>query len=344
MGFGRPLKRPSLRQAGSAALVVIAASMLAACAALPFGDGGHDVAAGGTIPTGGGYDMIGRPYTVSGVTYVPQEDPTYSRVGLASWYGADFQGRYTANGEIFDMNRLTAAHTTLPLPSYVRVTNLDNGASIVVRVNDRGPFHSDRIIDLSARAADLLGMKAAGVANVRVDYVGRASLDGNDDRMLMATYQPPANTGPAVTVAYDPATRTVSTGNGTGLFDRLANAAAAAVYQPTTFAAGQDPAVGAQAYAAATTLTPAEQAAEMVALGADMTAPTVIQIGVFDVKDDADSIAVALTQYGTVTVREIDSGDGIRWSVHVTTDAAHRQAVINAANDFGAAGAYALNN
>ncbi len=332
-----------------AATVILAASMLGGCASLPFADAGNDIGATGTTPTGGGYDFVGRPYVVGGQTYVPQEDPNYSQRGLASWYGPGFNGALTANGEVYDMNRLTAAHTTLPLPSYVRVTNLENGASIVVRVNDRGPFHSDRIIDLSARAADLLGMQQAGVAEVQVDYIGRASLDGNDDRMLMATYQPP-NTTTTVNVAYDPATRTVTTAaGGTGLFDRFANRAAAAVYQPAALTTNQDPTAGlgdTQAFAAAPLLTPAERAAEMVANGTLPAAnPAVlVQVGIFDSKTAADSIAISLTAFGTVTVSEIDSADGVRWSVRVTTDASQRQAVITAAAGYGVAGAYALAN
>ena len=111
----------------------------------------------------------------------------YSDVGLASWYGDDFHGRYTANGEIFDMNAITAAHPTLPLPCYVRVTNLRNQRSIVVRVNDRGPYVGDRVIDLSVRTAKLLGFYGQGVAKVKVEYVGRAPLAGSDDRKLEAT-------------------------------------------------------------------------------------------------------------------------------------------------------------
>ena len=107
--------------------------------------------------------------------------------GLASWYGTDFHGRLTANGEVFDMESISAAHPTLPLPSYVRVTNLANKRSIIVRVNDRGPYHGDRVIDLSHKAANLLAFRQNGVARVRVEYVGRASLDGSDDRKLIAT-------------------------------------------------------------------------------------------------------------------------------------------------------------
>jgi len=119
--------------------------------------------------------------------YVPEEDVNYREVGLASWYGDDFHGRLTANGEVFDMDALTAAHPTLPMPCYARVTNLSNGKSLIVRVNDRGPYHGNRLIDLSNKAAELLEFKRNGVARVRVEYVGRAPLEGSDDRQLIAT-------------------------------------------------------------------------------------------------------------------------------------------------------------
>lgn len=142
---------------------------------------------GEPVPKGGGVYRVGKPYTVAGRVYVPEEDPHYSAVGLASWYGDDFHGRYTANGEIFDMESISAAHPTLPLPSYVRVTNIANKKSIVVRVNDRGPYVGNRVIDLSVKTAKLLGFHGHGVAKVKVEYVGRAPLQGSDDRKLMAT-------------------------------------------------------------------------------------------------------------------------------------------------------------
>jgi len=142
---------------------------------------------GEQVPKGGGVYRVGAPYVVAGRTYVPQEDSHYSAVGLASWYGDDFHGRFTANGEIFDMNAITAAHPTLPLPSYVRVTNLQNHRSIIVRVNDRGPYAGNRLIDLSVRTARLLGFYGEGVTKVKVEYVGRAPLAGSDDRKLEAT-------------------------------------------------------------------------------------------------------------------------------------------------------------
>src|SRR6266436_2171848 len=145
------------------------------------------VALGDPVPKGGGTYRVGKPYTVGGRIYVPEEDVNYREEGLASWYGDDFHGRLTANGEVFDMGSLTAAHTTLPMPCYARVTNLSNGKSLVVRVNDRGPYHGNRLIDVSNRAAELLEFKGNGVAQVRVEYAGRAPLEGSDDRQLVAT-------------------------------------------------------------------------------------------------------------------------------------------------------------
>jgi len=145
------------------------------------------VALGEPVPKGGGTYRVGKPYTVAGRIYVPEEDVNYREEGLASWYGDDFHGRLTANGEVFDMDSLTAAHPTLPMPCYARVTNLSNGKSLIVRVNDRGPYHGNRLIDVSNKAAELLEFKGNGVARVRVEYVARAPLEGSDDRQLVAT-------------------------------------------------------------------------------------------------------------------------------------------------------------
>jgi rare lipoprotein A len=145
------------------------------------------VAFGEPVPKGGGTYRVGKPYTVAGRVYVPEEDTSYREEGLASWYGNDFHGRLTANGEVFDMASLTAAHPTLPMPCYARVTNLSNGKSLIVRINDRGPYHGNRLIDVSNKSAELLEFKGNGVARVRVEYVARAPLEGSDDRQLIAT-------------------------------------------------------------------------------------------------------------------------------------------------------------
>ena len=119
---------------------------------------------GNPVPKGGGTYRVGSPYVVAGRVYVPENNPHYRADGVASWYGADFHGRSTANGEIFDAEAITAAHPTLPLPSYVRVSNLSNGRSLIVRVNDRGPYAGNRIIDVSKHAAQLLGFTVNGTA------------------------------------------------------------------------------------------------------------------------------------------------------------------------------------
>ncbi|MDC0074676.1 septal ring lytic transglycosylase RlpA family protein [Alphaproteobacteria bacterium] len=124
------------------------------------------------IPIGpGGVYKVGKPYIINNVRYVPKVEPHYNKTGIASWYGKKFHGKKTANGEIYDMNELTAAHKTLPMPSYVQVINIDNGRSIVVRINDRGPFVNNRIIDMSRRGAQLLGFKDKGLAKVRVKII-----------------------------------------------------------------------------------------------------------------------------------------------------------------------------
>jgi len=145
------------------------------------------VTMGDPVPKGGGTYRVGAPYTVGGQTYTPEENPHYRAEGVASWYGSDFHGRLTANGEVFDMHSMSAAHATMPLPCYARVTNLSNHKSVIVRVNDRGPYSGNRLIDVSERAASLLGFHGGGLAPVRVEYVGRAPLEGSDDVMLMAT-------------------------------------------------------------------------------------------------------------------------------------------------------------
>ncbi|MDP6804747.1 MAG: septal ring lytic transglycosylase RlpA family protein [Rhodospirillales bacterium] len=126
-------------------------------------------------PASEGIYKVGNPYEIAGIWYFPAEDYGYDETGIASWYGSKFHGRDTANGERFDMNTLSAAHKTLPMPSFVRVTNLENGRSLNLRVNDRGPFVRGRVIDVSRRAAQLLGFENRGTARVRVQILARES-------------------------------------------------------------------------------------------------------------------------------------------------------------------------
>lgn len=128
-----------------------------------------------TTPKANPHFKVGKPYSIGGKVYYPTVEPKYSKIGLASWYGPKFDKKLTANGEIFDRNLMTAAHKTLPLPSIAKVTNLENGRSIYVRVNDRGPYVGNRIIDLSERAAEKLGFKGKGTAKVLVELDRAAS-------------------------------------------------------------------------------------------------------------------------------------------------------------------------
>ncbi len=182
--------REAVRRVWPLVAVTVLGVALAGCSSSskkldPFaGKGSPKYAKSGPIPKGGGRRHVGRPYVVAGRKYYPTKTPRPVEVGIASWYGPKFHRRMTANGEWFDMHYLSAAHKTMPLPSYARVTNLENGRTVVVRVNDRGPFVGDRIIDLSRAAAAKLGYLRKGKAKVRVEYLGPAPL--GDDRRLLA--------------------------------------------------------------------------------------------------------------------------------------------------------------
>lgn len=153
--------------------LAIAGLMLGACAEARFVV--HTAKRLGETNKSQGNYKVGNPYKIKGITYTPKEDWGYNRTGIASWYGPNFDGKPTANGEVFDQWAVSAAHKTLPMPSMVRVTNLENGRSLVVRVNDRGPFVGTRIIDMSRRAAELLGFDKKGTARVRVQILPKES-------------------------------------------------------------------------------------------------------------------------------------------------------------------------
>ena len=179
--------------------LLAALALLAGCAGRP---APVSPAAPAAESAGRGSYKVGQPYQINGVWYYPAEDFAYDETGIASWYGEDFHGKYTANGEIFDLNAMTAAHRTLPMPSVVQVTNLDNGRSIELRVNDRGPYARGRIIDVSRRGAQLLGFEGQGTAKVRVKILVPESIQvaslarriGSDDKT-------PAEPVPAAPVA-----------------------------------------------------------------------------------------------------------------------------------------------
>lgn len=145
--------------------------------------------------------IAGPPYQANGTWYVPTPEPDYDEVGTASWYGADFEGKPTSNGEVFDRSSITAAHPTLPIPCLVQVTNLENGRQLVVRINDRGPFVAERVIDLSEKAAELLAFHRIGVTSVRVRYLGPAPtlLDTKNPGKASASQSSTANSRAALT-------------------------------------------------------------------------------------------------------------------------------------------------
>jgi rare lipoprotein A len=201
------------RRASEAALLAVLGLSLAACAGgppAPVAGGGAGRAPGQPSSRYSGY-KVGQPYEVKGVWYTPREQPNYDEIGMASWYGEAFHNHYTADGEVFDMTLPSAAHTTLPLPSLVEVTNLANGKTLIVRVNDRGPFVDGRIIDLSKEAAAELGFVTAGVTRVRVRYVGRApDAAGMSARTQIASAAPAPKAPPPASVAAPPPSRLVA--------------------------------------------------------------------------------------------------------------------------------------
>lgn len=173
-------------------LPILIIGLLPACAELQFLSQAAKEASGTAEPVrqetliaaeNGQHYKIGNPYQIKGIWYYPHEDYEYSEEGIASWYGPNFHGKPTANGAIFDQNKVSAAHKTLPLPSIVRVTNLENGRSLKVKVNDRGPYSKNRIIDLSRRGAQLLGFENKGTAFVRVEVIA------DESRQLAAIMQ-----------------------------------------------------------------------------------------------------------------------------------------------------------
>jgi rare lipoprotein A len=322
------------------------------------------VAANEAVPSGGGRYQVGKPYKVKGKTYRPKEDPNYSKVGYASWYGSAFHGRQTANGEIYDMGQLTAAHPTLPLPSYVRVTNVANGRSVVVRVNDRGPFKKGRIIDVSAAVAEMLDFKRAGTAKVKVEYVGRARMDGRDRQMLLASYDGPNDFGRnalfASNVTSKPknlmvaalaplrkrqsADSTPGPDRSTDLFgaQRLDGAPVTAPAFVPAASSGSDPIGGfilgngfVNSYAPTDRFSRAHLAADAMARGGK--ASVTVQIGSFGDKGNAERVAATLTRFGRAEIGDRSTSGRRLYVVRVLVDSGtvSPQSVLTAAAAIG---------
>jgi len=248
-------------------------------------------ASGGAPAPGGGVYKVGNPYQIAGAWYYPREQPDYDETGIGSWYGAEFHGRRTANGEVFDRNAMTAAHPTLPMPVNVRVTNLENGKSIVVRVNDRGPFAKGRVIDLSERAADVLGYRLQGTARVRVSYLGRA------DRPTM--FAENSQTPPEIASAI-PA---VPSGQ---------VATASLAFVPGAAAAAAKPiAALPQPGALPPATPPAAPDGRVTAMQVPASTSLYVQAGAFSSIDNAYRVAATLKSYGAQIAPVVKNGETI---------------------------------
>jgi rare lipoprotein A len=317
------MRRKNLQRAGRWAVVLMAGASLAACASLTTPQYAiHDGPGARHAPPSGAAGATGTnaPYQVGGIWYVPHEQPNYDETGIASWYGDAFQLKATADGEIFDMNQFSAAHTTLPLPSLVEVTNLDNGRKLVVRVNDRGPFVGGRIIDLSHAAARELGYDRAGTAHVRVKYVGPAPLAGPDAGVRVASnasFSPKYPIARPAAAAAAPPIQVAS---------RPAPGASAAPaddggVQLTSFRSPEAVGVTAlPALAAARAATaPVERDSPAPAIPAETaaSAPQVfrIQAGAFSDQGNARRAAAQLASAGVATVEPIERNGVTLWRV-----------------------------
>ncbi len=258
----------------------IALLTLAACSSVELAS--HIAAV--SRPQGEGVYKVGSPYQINGVWYHPEESFTYDAVGVASWYGPGFDGKLTANGEIYDQNALTAAHPTLQMPSLVRVLNLENGRSVVVRVNDRGPFAQGRIIDVSMRAAELLGFREQGTAQVRVQVL-------TDESYAIAVQARGGDAGPVVAARPREDVQVASLAS-------PATVAAAPVPAPipTQRPAAEPPAAAAPAAAAP---EPAPQQRGYF-----------VQAGAFSVYDNATRLRDRLAPLANTTIAPLTRNDG----------------------------------
>ena len=259
-------------------------------------------------PSGeGGYWKVGNPYQIAGAWYYPKEDTRYDNTGIASWYGPQFHKRKTANGEIFDMHKVSAAHPTLPMPVMARVTNLENGRSLIVRVNDRGPFARGREIDMSMRAAELLGFKEQGTAKVRVQYLARADEWRGEDNVQVAQA---ASTAP---VAVPPVDDSANEDNGSP------GAPVATAGLPSA-TAPMDLAMLAGGAGSAAVATAPAQAPDTISMApapdtismAPVTEAFFVQAGSFRSAGNANVLAAQLSDLGPVEVKET-LVDGTPW-------------------------------
>ncbi|MDE1900098.1 MAG: septal ring lytic transglycosylase RlpA family protein [Alphaproteobacteria bacterium] len=249
-------------------------ALLAACASAPSGNESAP-------ETAQGYYKVGKPYQINGNWYYPHEDYSYDQTGIASWYGPSFVGQRTANGEIFTKNELTAAHKTLPLPTLARVTNLENGRSIVVRINDRGPFSGSRIIDVSERAAQLLGFEQQGTARVRVQVLA------DESKAIADAMRHYGTAAPAVAATQE------------GEQEQVASAAPQQAVQTETLAPVRTtPAIHRQ-------LEATQPVPEVVQMPVPASTRLYVQAGAFTQPQNAERLQQNLARFGNTTVSPI---------------------------------------
>lgn len=294
-----------LQRRGHYAVLVLAAVFgLAGCAETTlFNHAAKSVIRGGEPGQAGagkgGIYKVGNPYQINGVWYYPKEDPNYDETGIGSWYGEQFHGKQTANGEIFDMNEVTAAHPTLPMPSLVRVTNLENGRSIVVRMNDRGPYANNRIIDLSRRSAQLLGYERQGTAKVRVQYIGPAPLGGEAAPTMVASRGTGGDERPAAAPRGGVSAEALPPPPGAK--GRSAEVAKPAEGQPSPMQI-----LAAQRPQGSTAAAPAEAATDLkqqkVEVGPARGGQIYVQVGAFTLHENAHKLAAQMSLIGPANV------------------------------------------
>jgi rare lipoprotein A len=261
-----------------------------------------------------GYYKVGNPYQVDGVWYTPREDYGYDETGVSSWYGPGFHAKYTANGEVYDQNEVTAAHKTLPLPSLVRVTNLDNGRQLIIRVNDRGPFVAGRIIDLSRRSAQLLGVEKVGTAKVRVQVLAKesqvlkeAALAGKPTGTLVAE-------APVPPPVVEPGGREVER---TALPPQLAEPVVAATPAVDEKKLLAQAAPGSSAVAQGTTVEGRFLPAAAIRQTTPKKTQLFIQAGAFGVLDNAERLRQQLTKVGRADVSQVQVGGRTFYRVRI---------------------------
>ena len=263
----------------------------------PFAGQGSPYYKGSVIPFGGGQYQVGNPYEVAGRWFNPREQPGYDKEGIASWYGEAFNRRRTSNGEWFDMNTLTAAHATLPLPSYVLVTNLENNRQVVVRVNDRGPFVGTRVIDLSKRAADVLGYRANGKAHVRVKLIGPAPIDDSMGHMVAMN-------------------RAMNQGASMGQLVAMSNDAS--VRAPTTAIAMNEPMVPRAAKLPIAVATPRAEVQQAAFVPPIMHPQTyIVRVGVFHDLNNASTVYQQLQGFGPTRIVKAVGANGPLYRVEM---------------------------